>query len=80
VKINKSIEDGEFFTIPEFLKAIDNCKENNSKLHLIGLIQTQGVHAHLEHLYALLELCKRQDFKDVYIHAITDGRDAPSME
>ncbi len=80
VKINKSIEDGEFFTIPEFLKAIDNCKENNSKLHLIGLIQTQGVHAHLDHLYALLELCKRQDFKDVYIHAITDGRDAPSME
>lgn len=80
VKINKSIEDWEFFQIPEFLKAIDNCKENNSKLHLIWLIQTQGVHSHLDHLYALLELCKQQDFKDVYIHAITDGRDSPSTE
>lgn len=80
VKINQSIDRWEFFHIPEFLQAIENCKENNSKLHLLWLIQTQWVHSHLDHLYALLELCKNQDFRDVYIHAITDWRDAPSKE
>ncbi len=76
-RINKSIKDNDFFKIPEFLNAIKNCKKNNSKLHIIGLLQIEGVHSHINHLLALLDLCKQQDFHDVHIHVITDGRDAP---
>ena len=76
-RINKSIKDGDFFRIPEFIGAIDNCKRHHTKLHLIGLLQVEGVHAHRDHLFALLDLCKKQNFKDVYVHVITDGRDAP---
>ena len=76
-KITKSIQDGDFFSIPEFVKAIENCKEHNSKLHLIGLLSDGGVHSHNRHLYGLLELAKRKDFEDVYVHAFMDGRDTP---
>lgn len=76
-KISKSIRDGEFFNKQEFLDAIEHAKENNSKLHLIGLVSSGGVHSHNTHLYALLELAKKNDFHDVYIHAILDGRDVP---
>lgn len=76
-KISKSIEDGDFYNIDEFLEAIDNAKLNCSKLHLIGLVSSGGVHSHNTHLYALLELAKKKDFQDVYIHAILDGRDVP---
>lgn len=76
-KITKAIEDGDFFNKKEFLDAINNAKENNSKLHIMGLVSNGGVHSHNTHLYALLELCKRQDFEDVYIHAFLDGRDVP---
>ena len=76
-KINKSIEDGDFFSIPEFNKAIENCKEHNSKLHLIGLLSDGGVHSHNRHLYGLLEMAKRKDFEDVYVHCFMDGRDTP---
>jgi 2,3-bisphosphoglycerate-independent phosphoglycerate mutase len=79
-KINKSIKDGDFFKIPEFLGAIENCKKHNTHLHLIGLLQVEGVHSHKDHLFALLDLCKQQDFKDVYAHVITDGRDSPVTE
>jgi 2,3-bisphosphoglycerate-independent phosphoglycerate mutase len=76
-RINHAIKTGEFFKNPAFLKAIDNCKKNKTHLHLIGLVQVEGVHSHLGHLLALLELCKMKGFHDVYVHAITDGRDAP---
>jgi 2,3-bisphosphoglycerate-independent phosphoglycerate mutase len=76
-RINESIKSGDFFKIEEFNSVIDKAKENNSKLHLIGLMQKEGVHSHVDHLFALLELCKKKDFKNVLIHAITDGRDAP---
>jgi len=76
-KITKSIEDGEFFKKEEFLEAIENAKKNNSKLHLMGLVSDGGVHSHNTHLYALLELCAREDFKNVYVHAFLDGRDVP---
>jgi len=79
-RINSSIRTGEFFKIPEFLEAIENCKKNNTSLHLIGLLQKQGVHSHLNHLFALIDLCVKSNFKDVCIHAITDGRDAPKNE
>ena len=76
-KITKEIEDGNFFSVPEFVKAIDNCKANNSKLHILGLLSDGGVHSHNRHLYALLELAKRRDFENVYIHCFMDGRDTP---
>lgn len=76
-RINNSIKEGSFFSIPEFVEAIENSKKHKTHLHLIGLLQTEGVHAHIEHLFALLDLCKKNEFKDVYIHVITDGRDAP---
>ncbi len=76
-KITKSIEDGDFFSVPEFVKAIENCKEHNSKLHLIGLLSDGGVHSHNRHLYGLLEMAKRKDFEDVYVHCFMDGRDTP---
>ena len=76
-KITKSIEDGDFFSVPEFVKAIENCKNNNSKLHIMGLLSNGGVHSHNRHLYALLELAKRKDFENVYVHCFMDGRDTP---
>ncbi len=76
-KITKSIEDGDFFSKPEFVKAIENCKANNSKLHIMGLLSDGGVHSHNRHLYGLLELAKRKDFEDVYVHCFMDGRDTP---
>jgi len=77
VKINKAIKSGEFFKVKAFLGAIKNCRKYNTKLHIIGLLQSEGVHSHENHLYALLDLCKKQRFRDVVIHAITDGRDSP---
>jgi 2,3-bisphosphoglycerate-independent phosphoglycerate mutase len=76
-KINKSIEDGDFFSIPEFVKAIENCKEHNSKLHIMGLVSDGGVHSHNRHLYGLLEMAKRRDFENVFVHCFMDGRDTP---
>ena len=76
-RITKSIEDGEFFTNPEFISAIENCKKNNSKLHILGLVSDGGVHSHNRHLYGLLEMAKRRDFEDVYVHCFLDGRDTP---
>ena len=76
-RITKSIEDADFFSVPEFLEAIENCKKNNSKLHIMGLLSDGGVHSHIRHLYALLELAKRKDFEDVYVHCFLDGRDTP---
>ena len=76
-RITKSIEDGDFFGIPELVKAIENCKKNKSKLHIMGLLSDGGVHSHIRHLYALLELAKRKDFEDVYVHCFLDGRDTP---
>jgi len=76
-RITKSIKDGDFFENPAFLQAIENCKKNNSDLHLYGLLSTGGVHSHLTHLFALIELAKRQGLTNVYVHAFLDGRDTP---
>ena len=76
-RITKSIEDGDFFSIPELVEAIENCKKNNSKLHIMGLLSDGGVHSHIRHLFAILELAKRKDFEDVYVHCFMDGRDTP---
>ncbi len=76
-RITKSIEDGDFFSNTELVKAIENCKEHNSKLHVMGLLSDGGVHSHIRHLFAILELAKRKDFEDVYVHCFMDGRDTP---
>ena len=74
-KITKSIEDGDFFSNEVLTKAIENCKKYNSNLHVMGLLSDGGVHSHERHLYAILELAKRNDFDNVYIHCFMDGRD-----
>ena len=76
-RITKSIEEGDFFSIKELTGAIENCQKNHSKLHIMGLLSDGGVHSHIRHLYALLELAKRKDFEDVYVHCFLDGRDTP---
>ena len=76
-KITKSIEDGDFFSIPEFVEAIENCKKYNSKLHIMGLVSDGGVHSHNRHLYGLLEMAKRKGFENVFVHCFLDGRDTP---
>ena len=76
-RITKSIEDGDFFSNEEFINAIENCKKNNSKLHILGLVSDGGVHSHNRHLYGLLEMAKRRDFENVYVHCFLDGRDTP---
>ena len=74
-KIDKSIEDGDFFTNEAFLGAVENCKKNNSALHLVGLLSNGGVHSLNTHLYALLSLAKKNGLEKVFVHCITDGRD-----
>ena len=75
--ITKYIEDGVFFKNEELLRAINNCKEKNSDLHIWGLLSDGGVHSHNTHLYALLEMCTREGLENVYLHPFFDGRDTP---
>ena len=78
-RITKAIADGEFFKNEELLKAMKNAKENNSALHLMGLLSNGGVHSHIDHLKGLLEFAKKEGLQKVYVHAFMDGRDvAPS--
>ncbi len=74
-RITKEITDGDFFENKALLEAINNCKKNNTKLHLMGLLSDGGVHSHNTHLYALLELAKKEGLEEVYVHAFLDGRD-----
>ncbi len=76
-RITKSIQDGDFFEVPEFLTAVENCKKNGSALHLFGLVSDGGVHSHNTHIYGLLELAKRNGLDKVYVHCFLDGRDTP---
>lgn len=74
-RITKEIEDGIFFDNEAFIKAINNCKDNDSALHLYGLLSDGGVHSHNTHLYALLKLAKQKGLEKVYVHCFLDGRD-----
>ena len=76
-RITKDINDGVFYNNQEFINAINHVKENGSALHIMGLVSDGGVHSHIDHLYALLELAKRNEIQNVYVHAILDGRDTP---
>ena len=75
VKISKDIKEGTFFNIDALKDAMDNCKQNDTALHLIGLLSDGGVHSHIEHLYGLLEMAKKMALKKVYVHCLMDGRD-----
>ncbi len=77
VKITKDIEDGTFFENKALVKAMENCKQKDSSLHLMGLLSPGGVHSHMEHLYGLLEMAKKNGLSKVYVHAYLDGRDVP---
>lgn len=74
-RVTKSIEEGTFFQNEVFLNAIKHVKEKNKKLHLYGLVSDGGVHSHIDHLFALLELAKKEEVKQVFVHAFLDGRD-----
>ncbi len=76
-RITKEIQDGTFFENPALLNAVKNCKENDSALHMFGLLSDGGVHSHNTHLYGLLEVAKKNDLKKVYVHCFLDGRDTP---
>lgn len=74
-RIDKSIQDGAFFTNAELLDAFKRASEKGANLHLLGLVSSGGVHSHINHLFALLDLSSKLNFKNVFIHMITDGRD-----
>ena len=76
-RITKAIDDGDFFENPELSAAMDNCKKNNSALHIMGLLSDGGVHSHNSHLYAIVKMAKKYGLKKVFIHAFMDGRDTP---
>jgi 2,3-bisphosphoglycerate-independent phosphoglycerate mutase len=73
--IDEQIEDGSFFENEAFIKAIEHVKERGTRLHIIGLLGAGGVHSHVRHEKALLELARRAGLNDVFVHAFTDGRD-----
>lgn len=74
-RITKSIREGDFFDNETLLAAVRHAKQNGKKLHLYGLVSDGGVHSHIGHLFALLELAKKEELADVYVHAFLDGRD-----
>ena len=73
--INHAIEEETFFNNLEILKVMNHVKKNNSKLHIMGLISDGGVHSHIQHLLALLDMCKKNEVENIYLHLCTDGRD-----
>ena len=75
--ISNKIKDGTFFENKVYIDAMDACVKENSTLHLMGLLSTGGVHSHITHLFALLEMAKRRGVKKVFVHAFLDGRDVP---
>ncbi len=74
-RITKSISDGDFFENEALVGACKNCADKNSSLHIMGLLSDGGVHSHIEHLFAIVELAKKQGLKNVYVHCFLDGRD-----
>lgn len=79
-RINEAIKDLTFFNNEVINKTIEHAIENNSNLHLIGVVSKGGIHSHVDHLVAILKLCSTKNFSRVYIHAFTDGRDTPPRD
>ena len=76
-RISKSITDGDFFTNPVLVQVMDQVKASGKALHLLGLLSDGGVHSHITHIIALLEMAKKHGLSKVYVHAFLDGRDVP---
>lgn len=76
-RITKAIRDGDFFKNEQLLAAVNHVKKKNSSLHLMGLLSDGGVHSHIKHLFALLEMAKQQGLQRVFVHCFLDGRDVP---
>jgi 2,3-bisphosphoglycerate-independent phosphoglycerate mutase len=74
-RINEAIADKSFFASSCFQRTLTNCRSNNSSLHLMGLVQDAGVHAHQDHLFAILSYAKERGIQQIYIHFFSDGRD-----
>lgn len=74
-RISRAIEDGSFFKNEAYNQAMDNCLEKGTSLHLCGLLSDGGVHSHIEHLFALLQMAKDKGLTKVYVHCFLDGRD-----
>ena len=74
-RISRAIDDGSFFKNEAYNKAMDNCLKNGSSLHLYGLLSDGGVHSHIQHLFALLQMAKDKGLEKVYVHCFLDGRD-----
>ena len=76
-RINKAVENGELLANEVLKKAVQHAKDNDSALHLMGLLSDGGVHSHIKHLFGLIEMADKADIEEVYIHPILDGRDTP---
>ncbi|MCL6612487.1 MAG: 2,3-bisphosphoglycerate-independent phosphoglycerate mutase [Peptococcaceae bacterium] len=76
-RISKAIRDGDFFENEVLIRAVEHAHRNGSDLHLMGLLSDGGVHSHIDHLFALLELARRRQLDRVYVHCFLDGRDVP---
>jgi 2,3-bisphosphoglycerate-independent phosphoglycerate mutase len=76
-RITKSIKDGDFFSNKALVSAVENTKSKKSSLHIMGLLSDGGVHSHINHLKAIVDLAEKNNVRQVYIHAFLDGRDVP---
>ena len=76
-RITKAIADGDFFTNEAYVSAMDDCKAKGTALHIMGLLSDGGVHSHIDHIFAALDMAKQRGLSKVYVHAFLDGRDVP---
>jgi 2,3-bisphosphoglycerate-independent phosphoglycerate mutase len=76
-RINDQMVDGSFFEAENFKVLVQNCKEHNSRLHLMGLLQDEGVHAHCDHMFKIMAAARERGVKETIVHIFTDGRDTP---
>ena len=76
-RISKAIADGDFFTNEAYVSAMDDCKAKGTALHVMGLLSDGGVHSHIEHIFALLDMARQRGVEKIYVHAFLDGRDVP---
>ena len=76
-RITKAIADGDFFTNEAYVAAMDDCKAKGTALHIMGLLSDGGVHSHIDHIFAALDMAKQRGLTKVYVHAFLDGRDVP---
>ena len=76
-RISNAIKDGSFFENPAYVEAMDNAKRSGKALHILGLLSDGGVHSHIDHIFAALDMAKRRGLERVYVHCFLDGRDVP---